>query len=443
MYSTFKNVFTVFCSIITLFMIYQLLVTFVVKKPTTSSEEEKELEITDLPVVAICLEDGYNDLALAEHGYHIGSYYRGALQPNSSHFIGWSGEKDEKMSSGAILEETLVLPKSEELIISAGFTRDNVNFEKADVSFSTFGHKIGRCMLISPPPNATYHHRLSVRFNDTVFHRFNLSSVKMRIYLMDKANSPQLYPDEMEMAGSSLWVGLDRSFYMFQTRISKSVHVDDDPLFDCDVYTQENSYDKCIRKDIKALFAMELGCQPPYLSENKDDICNKKFNVSDSRSIEIFSLFWHLLFKDMKYTCTFPCTKTTYTTRDRGADPYPFKTLDITFDQTVDLTHSKFSIDSYTFLTKLGGFIGIGRSSLWLFVSLLGVVQVQCKFHLIYFSCSSYIFIFFSNFSSISGTMYVSFYLFPGDEETKGLGEVDKKLLQNRATGQEEAKCST
>ena len=113
-------------------------------------------------------------------------------------------------------------------------------------------------------------------------------------------------------------------------------------------------------------------------------MCNKNFNVSESRSIEIFSLFWHLLFKDMKYTCKSPCTKTTYTTRDRGADPYPFKTLDITFDQTVDLTHSKFSIDSYTFLTKLGGFIGIGRSSLWLFVSLLGVVQVQCKFHFIY-----------------------------------------------------------
>ena len=150
MYSTFKNVFTVFCSIITLFMIYQLLITFLVKKPTTSSEEEKELEITDLPVVAIYLENGYNDVTLTKHGYHIGSYYREALQPNSSHFIGWSGEKDEKMSSSAILEETLVLPKSEELIISAGYTRDNVNFEKADMTFSTFGHKIGRCMLISP-----------------------------------------------------------------------------------------------------------------------------------------------------------------------------------------------------------------------------------------------------------------------------------------------------
>ena len=227
-------------------MIYQLLVTFVVKKPTTSSEEEKGLEIIDLPVLAICPEDGYNDVPLTEHGYHIGSYYRGALQPNSSHFIGWGGDNGEKMSSSAILEETLVLPKSEELIISAGYTGDNVNFERADVIFSTFGHKIGRCMLISPPPNATYHHRLSVRFNDTVFHRFNLSSVKLRIYLMNKANSPQLYPVEMEMAGSPLWVGLDRSFYMFQTRISKSVHVGEHPLFECDGYTQENSYDKCI-----------------------------------------------------------------------------------------------------------------------------------------------------------------------------------------------------
>ena len=80
----------------------------------------------------------------------------------------------------------------------------------------------------------------------------------------------------------------------------------------------------------------------------------------------------------MNYTCNSPCTKTTYKTRDRGADPYPFKTLDIAFDKTVDINHSKFSIDSYTFLTKLGGFIGIGRSLLWVLVSLLGVAQVQC-----------------------------------------------------------------
>ena len=346
MYSTLKNVFSVLCATITLFMIYQLFITFVVKKPTTSSKEEKELEITDLPKVAICMEHGFNNVTLKKHGYHVSIYYRGALQPNSGFFVGWNGEKDDNTSSTEILDETLVFPKTEDLIISANYTEDDVNFEKADVTFSIFGYDIGRCMLISPPLNANNHHRLFVRFNDTVLHRFNLSSLKMRIYLMDTANSPHLYPDEMEMVGSPILLGPERSYHMFQTKISQSKHVYDDPLFDCDVYTDENSFDKCIRKDIERLFAKELGCQPPYLSENKDDMCNKKFNVSESRSIEIFSLFWHLLFKDMQYTCKSPCTKTTYTTRDRGADPYPFKTLDITFDQTVDLTHSKFSIDS-------------------------------------------------------------------------------------------------
>ena len=64
MYSTLKNVFTVLCATITLFMIYQLFVTFVVKKPTTSSKEEKEHEITDLPKVAICMEHGFNNVTL-------------------------------------------------------------------------------------------------------------------------------------------------------------------------------------------------------------------------------------------------------------------------------------------------------------------------------------------------------------------------------------------
>ena len=152
---------------------------------------------------------------------------------------------------------------------------------------------------------------------------------------MDTANSPHLYPDEMEMVGSPILLGPERSYHMFQTKISKSEHVYDDPLFDCDVYTDENSFDKCLRKDIEELFVKELGCQPPYLSENKDNMCNKKFNVSESRSTEIFSLFWRLLYKNMKYTCKSPCTKTMYTTRDRGSVPYPFKTLDITFDKTV------------------------------------------------------------------------------------------------------------
>ena len=112
MYSTLKNVFSVLCATITLFMIYQLFITFVFKRPTTSSQEEKELEITDLPKVAICLEHGFNNVTLKKHGYHVSIYFRGALKPLSRYFVGWNGEKDDNMSSTEYWKKRLLSQKA-------------------------------------------------------------------------------------------------------------------------------------------------------------------------------------------------------------------------------------------------------------------------------------------------------------------------------------------
>ena len=50
--------------------------------------------------------------------------------------------------------------------------------------------------------------------------------------------------------------------------------------------------------------------------------------------------------------------------------------LSIVFDQKIAVSHSRFSINGQTFLTKVGGFIGVGRTSLWILISLLGAPQV-------------------------------------------------------------------
>ena len=50
--------------------------------------------------------------------------------------------------------------------------------------------------------------------------------------------------------------------------------------------------------------------------------------------------------------------------------------LNIVFDQKIAVARSRFSINEQTFLTKVGGFIGVGRTSLWILVSLLGASQV-------------------------------------------------------------------
>ena len=149
---------------------------------------------------------------------------------------------------------------------------------------------------------------------------------------MDKANSDYLYPNLMDLEGHPISIGLDKTTNRYQTRISRFEHVEGDSLFDCATYTVQNSFDKCIKKDLEKLFAKKLGCQPPYLSENLNNTCDKKFNVSLNKSKEISALFWHLRYRGIKFKCKAPCTKTSYRTRFAGTAPYAYTALYITFD---------------------------------------------------------------------------------------------------------------
>ena len=61
LHSIFKNMFTLLCVTITLFLISDLLVTFLIEKPTTTTKIEKEIETNDLPNVVVCLDPGFNN----------------------------------------------------------------------------------------------------------------------------------------------------------------------------------------------------------------------------------------------------------------------------------------------------------------------------------------------------------------------------------------------
>ena len=49
LHSIFKNLFTLLCLAITLVLISDLLVDYVIERPTTTTKIEKELETSDLP----------------------------------------------------------------------------------------------------------------------------------------------------------------------------------------------------------------------------------------------------------------------------------------------------------------------------------------------------------------------------------------------------------
>ena len=196
---------------------------------------------------------------------------------------------------------------------------------------------------------------------------------------MDNRNSPKFNPDDMEMVGNQIEIELGHSVIsLFRTRISRFEHVTGDPRFDCTVYTRDNSYEDCIRRDLKETFQNIIECQPPPFAYDLNNTCDQKLNLSHGKLVDIDSMFRHLYWKDFRSHCKTPCSKSKYTTRLSSTNkiPFPKTIINIIFDQKLDVARSRFSINGNTFLMKLGGLIGVGRTLLWILVSLLGAVQV-------------------------------------------------------------------
>ena len=173
------------------------------------------------------------------------------------------------------------------------------DFRDANVTFSMLIYPFGRCMVISPPlqknlgqfkPNHLY-----VGFNNTYFNQLNFSFAKLKIFLMDQQKSPKLIPDDMEMVGDQIRIGLERKAFSYRTKISRSEHVTSDPLFDCAVYTQDNSYDDCIRNHLSELFQKQIGCQPPPFADNFDNMCKLLFEHISSPNFGHFLIILAIL----------------------------------------------------------------------------------------------------------------------------------------------------
>ena len=78
-HSIIKNIFAALCFAITLLLIYQLFITFMTEKPTTTTKIEKELTTNDLPIVSVCLDPGFRHASATKYGYHVSFYWAGLV----------------------------------------------------------------------------------------------------------------------------------------------------------------------------------------------------------------------------------------------------------------------------------------------------------------------------------------------------------------------------
>ena len=378
-----RKVFTFFCAILTLILIYQQLVAFAITKPTSSFREEKKLESRDLPEVVLCFDPGFDSKVLEKYGYST-DYFRGSMEGLGA-FVGWNGGENETKSSKDILDDILVVDSQGHNVNSSmlwnSFTEDHVDFVPAEMKLRTLALPFGRCVSFSFPSTPRNLSSLHIGFSHTAFQKSNIRSDKVRVFFMDKVNSVQVYPNELEMIGDPIKFQIRKpsSTISFRTKISRFKHVQEDPLLQCAVYTTDNSYNDCIQEELLGLIEEEIGCHPPLLAKDEKRMCNKRFNVSSDQNKRITKLLMLLYTHDRTFNCRTPCTTNVYNTKYAQTMPSPISNITfliLMFEKTLEVEHSTFSINGQTFLTRLGGSVSSGRTLLWILVSLLGASQV-------------------------------------------------------------------
>ena len=363
-YFTLSKLFTLICVILTAFLMLEVVLEFAVIKPTSTSEEQVEFNSKIFPDIVVCVDPSISMNRSEKYGYHSTHFYRGGSKGGK--FIGWNGIDGETNSSD-ILNEVLNLKMNLGLLDPYGAYYKDKKGEiwKSQVQLKDLLFPYGRCLLIKPKTNESVSlKKLFVSPNKDVF--LNLtegSPVTLKVFMMDPINSPLIYPMNFQMNGDHIKIHLDpmkndNISWLFTVKVSQSYHVQGDPLFDCTDYTEKQRYGDCVWEELSGMFEQRLNCIPPLLALKPDQMCNRRFNMTENESTEIFQLFWNNYLNFEPSLCKKPCTHTSYEVQLKQVMEVRYVLIGISFETIVEVTRSRFSTNFMSLLTSLGGSVG-------------------------------------------------------------------------------------
>ena len=353
---SFNNLLTVSCTALTTYLSYLVLYEFTVTMPTSTSKEQIQFDSNAAPNVVICVDPAFDNDVFEKYGYKYSSYHAGEMHFDEGlFFVGWNGV-DGKHSSEDILNETLNVKTEEHLIWSANYKDGFGGKQEQDVEFLILQFPYGRCILVRAPTDLKRFKRLELSMKTEALINATGSQSRLKIFLLDPINSHLISPMN-DMKGDHIEIPITGLFWNFFVRVSRSHHVQEDPLFECKEYDKDHSYGECVQNELKALFKKELNCTPPLLAQQGDPVCNTRFNVTREEGLNIRNLFDNNYFHFEPSVCKRPCIRTTYSVqkRENWKPELRFLLLQISFDSVVEVTRSKFSTNLMTVLVSVGG----------------------------------------------------------------------------------------
>ena len=128
---TVSNLFTLICTGLTCYLLAQVVIKFAITKPTSTSEELVELDLTTFPDVVVCLDPPFDLDALARFGYKPTDYFSGRVDGS---FVGWNGA-DGKYNSTHILNSVLAVKTDEDIFNHIYFVDQTEKYTSTTAQF--------------------------------------------------------------------------------------------------------------------------------------------------------------------------------------------------------------------------------------------------------------------------------------------------------------------
>ena len=155
------------------------------------------------------------------------------------------------------------------------------------------------------------------------------------------------------------------------------IHLKGDPKFPCRNY-DAGEYHQCLEEEYSRQFVSILNCSLPWISEKRDVWCKDNLNISDQIIGQHYNLIDQVSYGKADIgTCLSPCKITSFEVEDIGFYSVKnYRGMVIAFSNEVEVLTSELQISAKTFLTRVGGVIGVGKEFFWIILSCFSFIKL-------------------------------------------------------------------
>ena len=367
-YGCLKIFFTFMC----LFMIVQEFYTAFVERPTLTTTKKEPMKQEDIPDILICPDPPISIDELQSLGYvDMWDYKAGGLNLETQNLeFSWKGNTTESVKNISnkisVFNSTADCPHASIEYFDPEDQKELLTSKEADMKLSPslFPYHVCCKVIIPNLPEEKIIRDVYIWHMDYSFN----------VLLSDRMASSLFTQSNKNVFGELRLVANRTVSYLI--KIFQEINLPNNPTFECVEYQQFGDYDACLESRIVSETLSFVNCTPPWMTEKEEFWCHdeEKFeSFEDMKNFHDFLLSVNI--RPMRQ-CSVPCKSSKFEVNNRGFMDGGRALTYLTFDTFTEKTVAERQVGPLTLVSRLGGFIGIGKNLLWIVTVLFSSMKI-------------------------------------------------------------------